>query len=62
MNTPTFELGRSSAEFIATLEVVIDDKEVGSIAVQTKSLASQDDLIIGKRFTGKLADIVVSAE
>jgi hypothetical protein len=45
-----------------TLKIYIDDKEDGSIAVQTKSLASQDDLIIGRRFTGKLADIVVSAE
>jgi hypothetical protein len=45
-----------------TLKIYIDGKEDGSIAVQTKSLASQDDLIIGKRFTGKLADIAVSTE
>lgn len=45
-----------------TLKIYIDGKEDGSIAVQTKSLASQDDLIIGRRFTGKLADIAVSAE
>ena len=45
-----------------TLKIFIDDKEDSSIAVQTKSLASPDDLMIGKRFTGKLADIVVSAE
>jgi hypothetical protein len=45
-----------------TLKIYIDGKEDASIAVQTKSLASQDDLIIGRRFTGKLADIVVSAE
>jgi hypothetical protein len=45
-----------------TLKIYIDGKEDASIAVQTKSLASQDDLIIGRRFTGKLAEIVVSAE
>ncbi len=45
-----------------TLKIYIDDKEDGGIAVQTKSLASQDDLIIGGRFTGKLANIVVSTE
>jgi hypothetical protein len=45
-----------------TLKIYIDGKEDGSIAVETKSLASQDDLIIGRRFTGKLADIAVSAE
>ena len=45
-----------------TLKIYVDDKEDGSIAVETKSLVSQDDLIIGSRFTGKLADIVVSAE
>ena len=45
-----------------TLKIYIDGKEDASIAVQTKSLASQDDLIIGRRFTGKLADIVVNTE
>ncbi len=45
-----------------TLKIYIDGKEDASMAVQTKSLASQDDLIIGRRFTGKLADIVVTAE
>jgi len=45
-----------------TLKIYINDKEDASIAVQTKSLASRDDLIIGRRFTGKLSDIVVGAE
>ncbi len=46
----------------ATLRIYVDDKEDGSIAVETKSLVSQDDLIIGSRFTGKLADILVSVD
>jgi hypothetical protein len=44
------------------LKIYIDGKEDGSTAVHTKSLASPDDLIIGRRFTGKLAEIVVSTE
>jgi hypothetical protein len=44
------------------LKIYIDGKEDASLAVQTKSLASPDNLIIGKRFTGKLAGIVVRAE
>jgi hypothetical protein len=45
-----------------TLRIYIDGKEDASLAVHTKSLASQDDLIIGRRFTGKLADIVIRTE
>ena len=45
-----------------TLKVYIDGREDASVAVQTRNLSSEDDVIIGKRFTGKLADIVIATE
>jgi hypothetical protein len=45
-----------------TLKIYVDGKEDASTAVETKSLSSQDDLIMGRRFTGKLADITVATE
>ena len=45
-----------------TLKIYVDGKEDASMAVQTKNLSSQDNLIMGRRFTGKLANITVATE
>jgi len=45
-----------------TLKIYVDGKEDASVAVQTKNLSSQEDLVMGKRFTGKLAEVTVATE
>lgn len=44
------------------LKVYVDGKEDGSVALQTRNLSSQEDVVIGQRFTGKLANILIITE
>lgn len=43
-----------------SLKIYIDDKEDASTAAQVKGLSSNDDLIMGRRFTGKIDEVKIS--
>jgi hypothetical protein len=44
------------------LKIFIDGNEDASAAIQTRKLASSDDLIIGKRFSGRIANVAIAVE
>ncbi|HEV2022590.1 MAG TPA: LamG-like jellyroll fold domain-containing protein [Terriglobales bacterium] len=44
------------------LKIFIDGKEDASAAIQTTKLPSSDDIIIGKRFSGRIANVAIAIE